>query len=73
MKTFIVYDLNTGLPIVDEAIKAEWTRVETAEEALSRFTVASPRRAFGSVGRRGADRTWDRAGAARKSVGLLYL
>ena len=33
MKTFIVYNLDTGLPIaVGEAIKAEWARVETAEE-----------------------------------------
>ena len=33
MKTLIVYDLDTGLPIaVGEAIKAEWARVETAEE-----------------------------------------
>jgi hypothetical protein len=33
VKTFIVYDLDTGLPIaVGEAIKAEWARVETAEE-----------------------------------------
>ena len=33
MKTFIVYDLDTGLPIaIGEAIKAEWARVETAEE-----------------------------------------
>jgi hypothetical protein len=33
MKTFIVYDLDTGLPVaVGEAIKAEWARVETAEE-----------------------------------------
>jgi hypothetical protein len=33
MKTFLVYDLDTGLPIaVGEAIKAEWARVETAEE-----------------------------------------
>jgi hypothetical protein len=33
MKTFIVYDLDTGLPIaVGEAIKAEWARVEAAEE-----------------------------------------
>jgi len=33
MKTFIVYDLDTGLPIaVGEAMKAEWARVETAEE-----------------------------------------
>jgi len=33
MKTFIVYDLDTGLPIaVGEAIKAEWARAEAAEE-----------------------------------------
>ena len=33
MKTFIVYDLDTGIPIaVGESIKAEWARVETAEE-----------------------------------------
>jgi hypothetical protein len=33
MKTFIVYDLDTGLPTaVGEAIKAEWARIETAEE-----------------------------------------
>jgi hypothetical protein len=33
MKTFIVYDLDTGLPIaVGEAIKAEWARLEAAEE-----------------------------------------
>ncbi len=33
MKTFLVYDLDTGLPIaVGDAIKAEWARVETAEE-----------------------------------------
>jgi hypothetical protein len=33
MKTFIVYDLDTGLPVaVGEAIKAEWARIETAEE-----------------------------------------
>ena len=33
MKTFIVYNLDTGLPIaVAEAIKAEWARVEAAEE-----------------------------------------
>jgi len=33
MKTFIVYDLDTGLPIaVGEAMKAEWARVETAED-----------------------------------------
>jgi hypothetical protein len=31
MKTFIVYSLDTGLPIaVGEAIKAEWARIETA-------------------------------------------
>ena len=33
MKSFIVYNLDSGLPIaVGEAIKAEWARVETAEE-----------------------------------------
>ena len=33
MKTFIVYNLGTGLPVaVGEAIKGEWARVETAEE-----------------------------------------
>jgi hypothetical protein len=33
MKTFIVYDLDTGLPIaVGDAIKAEWARVEAGEE-----------------------------------------
>jgi hypothetical protein len=33
MKTFLVYDLDTGLPIaVGEAIKAEWARVQAAEE-----------------------------------------
>ena len=33
MKTFIVYDLDTGLPIaVGESIKAEWARVETADK-----------------------------------------
>ena len=33
MKTFIVYNLDTGLPIaVGEAIEAEWARFETAEE-----------------------------------------
>jgi hypothetical protein len=33
MKTFLVYDLDTGLPVaVGEAIKAEWARVEAAEE-----------------------------------------
>jgi len=31
MKTFLVYDLDTGLPVaVGEAIKAEWARVEAA-------------------------------------------
>jgi hypothetical protein len=34
MKTFIVYDLDTGLPVaVGDAIKAEWARVEAAAEA----------------------------------------
>ena len=33
MKTFLVYDMDTGLPIaVGEAIKAEWARVKAAEE-----------------------------------------
>jgi hypothetical protein len=33
MKTFIVHNLDTGLPIaVGEALKAEWARVEAAEE-----------------------------------------
>lgn len=33
MKMFLVYDLDTGLPIaVGEAIKAEWARIETAVE-----------------------------------------
>jgi hypothetical protein len=33
MKTFIVYNLDTGLPIaIGQAMKAEWARVETAEE-----------------------------------------
>jgi hypothetical protein len=37
MKTFIVYNLDTGLPIaVGEALKAEWARVETAEETKIR-------------------------------------
>ena len=32
MKTFLIYDLDTGLPVaVGEAIKAEWARVETEE------------------------------------------
>jgi hypothetical protein len=30
MKTFIVYNLDTGLPIaIGQAMKAEWARVET--------------------------------------------
>ena len=34
MKTFLVYDLDTGLPVaVGEAIKAEWARLKAAEEA----------------------------------------
>ena len=34
MKTFIVYNLDSGLPIaVGEAMKPEWARVEAAEEA----------------------------------------
>ena len=37
MKTFLVYDLDTGLPVaVGEAIKAEWARVEAAEETNTR-------------------------------------
>ena len=37
MKTFLVYNLDTGLPIaVGDAIKAEWARVETAEETKVR-------------------------------------
>ena len=37
MKTFFVYNLDTGLPVaVGEAIKAEWARVETAEETKIR-------------------------------------
>ena len=37
MKTFIVYSLDTGLPIaVGEAIKAERARNETAEKAKIR-------------------------------------
>ena len=33
MKTFIVYSLDTGLPIaIGEAIKAEWARFETADK-----------------------------------------
>jgi len=37
MKTFIVYNLDTGLPIaIGQAMKAEWARVETAEETKIR-------------------------------------
>ena len=37
MKTFLVYDLDTGLPVaVGEAIKAEWARVEAAEQTKIR-------------------------------------
>jgi hypothetical protein len=37
MKSFIVYNLDSGLPIaVGEAMKAEWARVETAEETKIR-------------------------------------
>jgi hypothetical protein len=37
MKTFIVYNLDSGLPIaVGEAMKADWARVETAEETRIR-------------------------------------
>lgn len=37
MKTFIIYNLDTGLPVaVGEAIKAEWARIETAEETDTR-------------------------------------
>jgi hypothetical protein len=33
MKTFIVYNLDTRLPVaVGEAIKAEWARLETADK-----------------------------------------
>ena len=33
MKTFLVYNLDTGLPVaIGEAVKAEWARVEAAEE-----------------------------------------
>lgn len=33
MKTFIVYNLDTRLPVaIGEAIKAEWARVETADK-----------------------------------------
>ena len=34
MKILLVYDLDTALPIaIGDAIKTEWARVETAEEA----------------------------------------
>ena len=37
MKTFLVYDLDTGLPVaVGEAIKAEWARFEAAEDTKIR-------------------------------------
>jgi len=37
VKTFIVYNLDTGLPIaIGQAMKAEWARVETAEETKIR-------------------------------------
>ena len=37
MKTFIVYNLDTGLPIaVGESIEAEWARFEAAEETQIR-------------------------------------
>jgi hypothetical protein len=37
MKTFIVYNLDTGSPIaVGEAIKAEWARIETADKTKIR-------------------------------------
>jgi hypothetical protein len=37
MKTFIVYNLDTGLPIaVGEAIRAEWARVEAAYQTQIR-------------------------------------
>jgi hypothetical protein len=33
MKAFIVYNLDTRLPVaIGEAIKAEWARVETADK-----------------------------------------
>ena len=33
MKTFLVCDLDTGLPVaVGEAIKAEWARIEAADK-----------------------------------------
>jgi hypothetical protein len=37
MKTFIVYNLDTRLPVaVGEAIKAEWARVETSDKTKIR-------------------------------------
>jgi hypothetical protein len=37
MKTFIVYDLDAGLPVaVGEALKAEWARVEAADQTQIR-------------------------------------
>ena len=37
MKTFIVYNLDTRLPVaVGEAIKAEWARFETADKTKIR-------------------------------------
>jgi hypothetical protein len=37
MKTFIVYNLDTRLPVaVGEAIKAEWARLETADKTKIR-------------------------------------
>ena len=37
MKAFIVYNLDTGLPIaVGEALKAEWARLETAAKTRIR-------------------------------------
>ena len=37
MKTFIVYNLDTRLPVaVGEATKAEWARVETADKTKIR-------------------------------------
>jgi hypothetical protein len=37
MKTFIVYSLDTGLPIaVGEALKAEWARIQTADKTKIR-------------------------------------
>jgi hypothetical protein len=37
MKTFLVYNLDTGLPIaVGDAIKAEWARVEAADQTQIR-------------------------------------